>query len=33
MSRKQRRDWASPHIPYMKIREDLQIPPDEPDEP
>ena len=26
MSRKQRRDWASPHIRYIKICEDLQIP-------
>ena len=29
MSRKQWREWVSPDIPYMKICEDLPIPPDE----
>jgi len=31
MSRKQWREWLSPDIPYMKICEDLPIPPDEPE--
>jgi hypothetical protein len=29
VSRKQWRVWVSPDIPYMKICEDLTIPPDE----
>ena len=32
MSRKQWREWVSPDIPYMKICQDLPIPPDEPGE-
>jgi WD40 repeat protein len=31
MSRKQWRDWVSPDIPYMKICDELPIPPDDPE--
>jgi WD domain, G-beta repeat len=32
MSPKQWREWVSPDIPYMKLCEDLPIPPDDPEE-
>ncbi len=32
MSRKDWRDWVSPDVPYMKICEDLPVPPDDPKE-
>ena len=32
MSRKQWREWVSPDIPYLKICDDLPIPPDDPEQ-